>query len=38
MGGNENINSLFTKESKDGKKGGNDFMTRGFSIPAGAKR
>lgn len=38
MGGNENINSLFSKNSKDSKKGGGDFMTRGFSIPAGAKR
>ncbi|BCR87651.1 uncharacterized protein ACHE_40215S [Aspergillus chevalieri] len=38
MGGNENLNSLFTKEPKDGKKGGSDFMTRGFTIPAEAKR
>lgn len=38
MGANENLESLFTKESKDGKKGGGDFMTRGFTIPAGAKR
>ncbi|KAJ5752479.1 hypothetical protein N7520_009396 [Penicillium odoratum] len=32
---NENLESLFTK--KDSKKGG-DFMTRGFTIPAAARR
>ncbi|KAI9924121.1 hypothetical protein AWENTII_008413 [Aspergillus wentii] len=37
MGGNDNINSLYTKNSKDTKSSG-DFMTRGFSIPSGAKR
>lgn len=37
MGLNDNIDSLFTKESKDGKKSG-DFMTRGYSIPASARR
>jgi hypothetical protein len=36
MGHNENIDSLFTKDKKDGAKG--DFMTRGFSIPASARR
>lgn len=40
MGTNENLQSLFTKDSgKDAKtKGTGDFMTRGFSIPAGGKR
>jgi len=37
LGGNDNLKSLFSSmhgaSSKDG-----DFMTRGFSIPAGAKR
>ncbi|OOQ90839.1 DUF602 domain protein [Penicillium brasilianum] len=33
---NENIDSLFTKDKKDGAKA--DFMTRGFSIPASARR
>ncbi|KAF3398521.1 Replication termination factor 2 [Penicillium rolfsii] len=36
MGRNENIDSLFTKDKKDGAKA--DFMTRGFSIPASARR
>lgn len=36
MGRNENIDSLFTKDKKGGAKG--DFMTRGFSIPASARR
>ncbi|KAJ9302247.1 hypothetical protein DTO271G3_1113 [Paecilomyces variotii] len=36
MGTNENIESLFTKSSD--KRKDTDFMTRGFSIPAGAKR
>lgn len=31
-GTNENLNSLFSKDS--GKKGTGDFMTRGFTIPA----
>ncbi|KAJ5286790.1 hypothetical protein N7478_002476 [Penicillium angulare] len=35
-GRNENLDSLFTK-TDDQKKGG-DFMTRGFSIPAAARR
>ncbi|KAJ5902318.1 hypothetical protein N7495_002846 [Penicillium taxi] len=35
-GRNENIDSLFTKET-EGKKDG-DFMTRGFTIPASARR
>ena len=38
-GGNENVESLFSKKGRDASK---DFMTRGFSIPAtgsgGAKR
>jgi len=38
IGGNENLNSLFTKGPKDGQKGSSDFMTRGFTIPSGAKR
>lgn len=40
VGTSENLQSLFTKESsKDGKaKGTGDFMTRGFTIPAGGKR
>jgi hypothetical protein len=36
MGNNENIDSLFTKDKKGGAKA--DFMTRGFSIPASARR
>ncbi|KAJ5088258.1 hypothetical protein N7456_011874 [Penicillium angulare] len=35
-GRNENLDSLFTK--KDDQKKGGDFMTRGFSIPAAARR
>ena len=39
IGTNENLNSLFTKDSsKDGKSKSGDFMTRGFSIPATSKR
>lgn len=34
--GNENIDSLFSK--KDGTSKNGDFMTRGFSIPAAARR
>lgn len=37
MGLSDNIDSLFTKENKDGKKSG-DFMTRGYSIPTAARR
>lgn len=37
MGLNDNIDSLYTKENKDGKKSG-DFMTRGYTIPAAARR
>lgn len=37
MGLSDNLDSLFTKETKDGKKSG-DFMTRGFSIPSSARR
>jgi hypothetical protein len=36
MGHNENIESLYTKDKKDGAKA--DFMTRGFSIPTSARR
>ncbi|KAJ5166648.1 uncharacterized protein N7482_005429 [Penicillium canariense] len=36
MGLNDNLDSLFTKDKKQGSKG--DFMTRGFSIPASARR
>lgn len=36
MGRNENIDSLFTKK-EDSKKSA-DFMTRGFTIPAAARR
>ncbi|KAJ5612838.1 hypothetical protein N7510_006032 [Penicillium lagena] len=38
MGGNENIDSLFTKKDKDGGVKSADFMTRGFTIPASARR
>ncbi|KAJ5247343.1 hypothetical protein N7468_002326 [Penicillium chermesinum] len=37
MGLGGTIDSLYTKEQKDGAKR-NDFMTRGFSIPSSAKR
>lgn len=37
VGLSENLDSLFTKENKDGKKSG-DFMTRGYSIPTAARR
>ncbi|KAL9639845.1 MAG: hypothetical protein Q9164_000665 [Protoblastenia rupestris] len=37
LGANDNVKSLFSSSNgMDGKKA--DFMTRGFSIPAGAKR
>lgn len=37
LGGNDNLKSLFSSmHGATGKDG--DFMTRGFSIPAGAKR
>ncbi|KAJ6120352.1 hypothetical protein N7523_004632 [Penicillium sp. IBT 18751x] len=36
MGLSDNLDSLFTKDNKDGKNG--DFMTRGFSIPSSARR
>lgn len=35
---NENLESLFTKSSDKEKRKDGDFMTRGFSIPAGARR
>lgn len=37
MGLSDNLDSLFTKETKDGKKS-DGFMTRGFSIPSSARR
>ena len=37
MGTNENLKSLFTSNTRMAEKSV-DFMTRGFSIPAGAKR
>ncbi|KAJ5683092.1 hypothetical protein N7462_006257 [Penicillium macrosclerotiorum] len=37
MGMNDNLDSLFTKDKKDSAKTG-DFMTRGFTIPASARR
>ena len=37
MGNNENLKGLFTSSTEhQGKQ--SDFMTRGFSIPAGARR
>jgi len=39
MGPNENLESLFTKGgSKEQTAKNTDFMTRGYSIPAGARR
>lgn len=38
MGGNDNIDSLFTKEKKEGGAKSADFMTRGYTIPAAARR
>ncbi|KAE8349244.1 Rtf2 RING-finger-domain-containing protein [Aspergillus coremiiformis] len=39
IGLNENLESLFTKDSKDGTKTRNvDFMTRGFTLPAGSRK
>ena len=37
LGTNENIKSLFSS-GNDGPKKNGDFMNRGFSIPAGARR
>jgi len=36
LGANDNLKSLFSSENGVFKKNG-DFMTRGYSIPAGAK-
>ena len=36
MGTNDNLKSLFSSDDRAPKKDG-DFMTRGFSIPAGAR-
>ncbi|KAL2369608.1 DUF602 domain-containing protein [Blastomyces gilchristii SLH14081] len=38
MGDNETIRSLFTSDSTRERGKDTDFMTRGYSIPAGAKR
>lgn len=42
VGGSDNLDSLFTKEKKEGGGGGGtrsaDFMTRGYTIPAAARR
>lgn len=38
MGMNENLSSLFTKDSKDGASKNGDFMTRGFTLPAAGKK
>ncbi|KAL4893377.1 DUF602-domain-containing protein [Aspergillus ambiguus] len=38
MGLNENLDSLFKKESKDGTMKNTDFMTRGYTMPTAAKR
>lgn len=38
MGLNENLDTLFTKEKKYGSAKGSDFMTRGYTIPASARR
>ena len=35
---NENVKSLFSSGTKSGPIQGADFMTRGYSIPAGARR
>ncbi|KAI5309249.1 hypothetical protein KEM55_003684 [Ascosphaera atra] len=35
---NENLKTLYTSSKKDGKMRDADFMTRGYSIPAEAKR
>ncbi|OJJ02878.1 hypothetical protein ASPVEDRAFT_53472 [Aspergillus versicolor CBS 583.65] len=38
MGANDNISSLFKKDSKDTQYKNTDFMTRGFSLPAASKK
>ncbi|RAK99717.1 uncharacterized protein BO80DRAFT_121810 [Aspergillus ibericus CBS 121593] len=38
LGANDNINSLFTKDNKDTQAKNTDFMTRGFSLPAAARK
>ncbi|PWY77191.1 DUF602-domain-containing protein [Aspergillus sclerotioniger CBS 115572] len=38
LGANDNISSLFTKDSKDTQAKNTDFMTRGFSVPAAARK
>ncbi|KAL4921603.1 DUF602-domain-containing protein [Aspergillus aurantiobrunneus] len=38
MGANDNISSLFTKDSKDGQFKNTDFMTRGYSLPAASRK
>jgi hypothetical protein len=37
-GANENLQSLFSKSSDGGKMRDGDFMTRGYTIPAGVRR
>ncbi|KAL2860909.1 uncharacterized protein BJX67DRAFT_386231 [Aspergillus lucknowensis] len=37
-GANDNLNSLFTKESKEGRFKNSDFMTRGYSLPATSRK
>ncbi|KAI2829922.1 hypothetical protein CBS133816_4072 [Aspergillus niger] len=38
LGTSDNISSLFTKETKDGHAKNTDFMTRGYSLPAAARK
>ncbi|EEP76777.1 predicted protein [Uncinocarpus reesii 1704] len=38
LASNETLQSLFTSSSKNQKTKDGDFMTRGFSIPSGARR
>lgn len=38
LGTSDNISSLFTKESKDAHAKNTDFMRRGFSLPAAARK
>jgi hypothetical protein len=38
IGANENLRSLFSSDSERERSKDGDFMTRGFSIPSGARR
>lgn len=38
VGANENLQSLFTSDSKKGQGKDSDFMTRGYSIPSTSRR